>query len=483
MKRGSKYLDIYDKMKHGTKYLGADNNKSTEYTDEGDSNLEGSCDTRYVDADWSDSWYCWTREKLTGDGGVVPDICPSGSHNIGGTCWTNKFPWLSKGRASCDNDRDKLAGLCYKKCPRGMYHLQNVARPYACASKYQMSPAESETEPRGPPCIGGCITSYKNGCPAGYRFDAGYDGDRPCKPDNDDFCINKHGAGWKLNKHDNERTCVKCPGTPKCDYTPHKVLYPKPSTGGEPGSSSGWVEVTEYSPICTCDYRTQDGGPSIPESGNKYWTFSNKILRLDSLGNFYLGNNKLVYGQNYTWMRDRQLDIPGVGRIQFTDDLVNWAGFNGINYYNVNYTLNPPTVTSPPPTTPVPTTPPPTTPATIPIPAGGPTVPNKGYRKVWSFEPGILRGTISKTEVILDNYGRFYTQNYFKSGPGGLFELQPRFLSWDISSDKIALNYFSGQQNEKPARFEFNNDILLYVSVAPGTQAKGLPSMPTLVQI
>jgi len=151
----------------------------------------------------------------------------------------------------------------------------------------------------------------------------------------------------------------------------------------------------------------------------------------------------------------------------------------------------PPKTTPPPP----PSTPPPTSPP-LPIPAGGPTIPNKGYRKVWAFRSGVVAGLFPKTEISLDSYGQFYTENFLKGKnqddklcfsddandrceSAGLYYLKPQFLNWDGT----ALTYFSGQQNEKPSRFVFNGDVLVDASLQPGSKSYRLPSYPTLVQI
>lgn len=141
-------------------------------------------------------------------------------------------------------------------------------------------------------------------------------------------------------------------------------------------------------------------------------------------------------------------------------------------------------------TTPSPTNPP------LEIPAGGPTLPNKGYRKVWSFRSNTFQGIFPKSEISLDSDGKFYAENFYKGKnqddilcfsddansrceSGSLYELNPQFLKWDGTT----LTYFDYlQDNTRPARYVFNGNVLVDASLIPGSKSSKLPSNPILIQ-
>ena len=59
-------------------------------------------------------------QKSFGRGvGTVPNFCLPGTRNIAGRCWTRRFPRHIRGRAGCPPNKERDAGLCYKKCGPG----------------------------------------------------------------------------------------------------------------------------------------------------------------------------------------------------------------------------------------------------------------------------------------------------------------------------------------------------------------------------
>jgi hypothetical protein len=242
--------------------------------------------------------------------GKIPDVCPGGYHNVGATCWADSG-LKSAGFASCADDRYKNAGLCYlKNCPPSYRREVNSCVPDRDYNNNKCG-------------IGSCIVSKATNCPPGYKFvinqhpwttkDAG---GGTCAPLTDEYCQLNYGPDYKIKKFDDHYpACVKCPRNASPGYA-------------DPDGKKAWeCEVGPVTP----------GGPTPPVSGYTIWNISSdRVLKLDSDGYFIFNDKRLVYGQDANLINDSQLDIPGVGRIQFKGEVIGWAGFNGINFYNIN---------------------------------------------------------------------------------------------------------------------------------------------------
>jgi hypothetical protein len=250
MKRGTKYTGVYNTVENNAEYHNLDYPNTKSYCDDSDVNID-----RTIGYD------CWSDEKYAI--GINPDKCGPGQEHRAGRCYDPNYSWgcgtliarchdgslgckgdcyksyvIDRGVAECQDDRYKKAGMCYKKCPKGYYGFGAGDR---CIPNKDWN---------GNLCIGGCITKQRTTCPDGMKYDRSWDVDKECKPDTDQYCINKYGVGWKLYKDGNKRTCVKCSGTPNCGYVTRKTgeqCYP-----GNDLHNPYCEDIMETSVSCTC---------------------------------------------------------------------------------------------------------------------------------------------------------------------------------------------------------------------------------------